>query len=125
VEIRYPDQIIICEKDTSGGWMMAKPVSAKVKKWKVSSLFSDLSGLRAKKFLLPTKRLSRYGLKSPQEETILHEEGKELVWVQLGKKVGDLVYLRDKLRGKFFMVEAKSAERLKLKPEDIKERVSK
>jgi len=124
-EIRYPDQIIICEKDTSGEWMMTKPVSTKAKKWKIFGLFSNLTGLRAEKFPPTTKHLSKYGLKSPQEEIILYQGGKELVWVQVGRKKDGLVYLRDKLEGKFFMVKERDAERLKLKPGDIKEKPAK
>jgi len=121
VKIRYGEQLITCQKDTSGGWTMSEPDSAQVKKWKISGLFSNLSGLRAKKFPPPTKRLAKYGLKSPQGEIILYQGGKELCWVQWGKKVDDLVYLRNKLEDKFFMVKQADAERLKLKPEDMKE----
>ena len=125
VKIRYGEELIACQKDTSGGWMMTEPDSAQVKKWKISGLFSNLSGLRAKKFPPPTRRLAKYGLKSPEGEIILYQGGKELCWIQLGKRKGDLIYLRDKLKGKFFMVDAKNAERLKLKPEDIREKASK
>jgi len=124
-KIRYPDQIIICEKDTNGEWMMTKRDSTKVKKWKISGLFSNLTGLRAEKFPPTTKHLSKYGLKSPQEEIILYQGGKELVWVQVGRKKDGLVYLRDKLEGKFFMVKERDAERLKLNPGDIKEKPAK
>lgn len=122
VEIRYPAELIICDKDTSGEWMMVEPDSTKAKKWKISSLFSNLSGLRTERFPSLVKELSRYGLKSPQEEIILYEGGKELVWIQLGKKKDDLVYLKDKLGGKMFMVKEKDADRLRLRPEDIEEK---
>jgi hypothetical protein len=69
--------LFICVKDTSDDWAVESPEKGKAKSWKITGMFSDLSGLEAVSFIGKTSSgLSRYGLDQPVREIVL-KDGKD------------------------------------------------
>ncbi|KPL19737.1 MAG: hypothetical protein AMJ92_02035 [candidate division Zixibacteria bacterium SM23_81] len=96
LELRSLDQTIICTKDTSGQWQMVAPESSAAKTWKVESILSSLSSIKAESFVEEDPRdLARYGLSKPRFEAILKSQGSDLAALRIGKDEREQVYACD------------------------------
>jgi hypothetical protein len=80
----------ICVKDTSDEWAVESPEKGKAKSWKITGMFSDLSGLEAAAFIGKTSSgLSRYGLDRPVREIDLKDgKGATVAGVAFGAADG-------------------------------------
>ena len=90
----------ICFKDTSDDWMVESPEKGRAKSWKITGMFSDLSGLEAATFVGKfSSGLSRYGLDRPVREVDLRDGKNEIVAsIAFGSASGkDEVYVLNKL----------------------------
>ena len=81
----------VCQRDTSDAWIIKEPEERKAKDWKISSLFSNVTNLKATKFIMENvSGLSQYGFSDPQAELIFkNENGSIIVNVQLGSLTGE------------------------------------
>ena len=61
LELLSLDQTLICKKDTSGQWLMVAPESSAAKTWKVESILSSLSGLKAESFVEDKRGVGHVG----------------------------------------------------------------
>ncbi|NOY77568.1 MAG: DUF4340 domain-containing protein [Calditrichaeota bacterium] len=123
IELIYPDSTIICQKDTSGNWMITFPDSAKTKSWKMSSLLSSLKNLKAKEFPGEGKRLfARTGLKKPQLIVRLYDkDGKFVESLLIGKTYDSKkTYVTTKEKKEVFGVSTNDLKNIKVRLEDIK-----
>ncbi len=120
LELIYPDTTILCVKDTSGSWQLNQPVERKAKDWKISGMLWDIKGLKAQQFVTEKPgRLSKYGLDKPQIIARLWKDENPVVELLLGKKKGDLVYVKTKQSPTVFLVKDNIVKDLSVKVEDI------
>jgi hypothetical protein len=93
VELKSPDWTIICQKDTADQWQLVAPESSAAKNWKVASILSSLSTLKAECFVEENPQdLAKYGLSNPSLEAILKDQGRDLAVLHLGIEKGEQVY---------------------------------
>lgn len=96
VELESPDRTIVCQKDTADQWFMVAPESSAVKGWKVESILSSLSSLRAESFVEESPRnLAKYGLSSPRSEAVLRGQGDQLAALRIGAQHQEQLYACD------------------------------
>ncbi len=96
LELISLDGTIICQRDTASQWQMVAPESSAVKDWKLQSILSSLSNLRAESFVSEAPaNLSPYGLSSPRLRAVLTGNGAHLTTLLVGKDKGEQVYVCD------------------------------
>ena len=123
IELVYPDSTIICEKDTANNWKITFPDSAKAKSWKISSLLTAMTGLKAKEFLPGTKSMfARAGLKNPKLLVRLYDKDKHFVEsLSIGKNYDDQkTYVTNHKKEEVFGVASKDLNNIKVKLKDLK-----
>ena len=104
-------------------WSIEEPEKAKAKKYKVSSLLSSLSYLKAKEFADENpKDLENYGLDKPDKEiTLYNEKGEELARLLIGKADGDMYFAKGAKQKRVSKLDKKSVDRWAWKVDDVKE----
>jgi hypothetical protein len=76
IEVNQGDSLITFTKDTSGTWSMEN-VDGSLKSWKMNSLLSNLTNLKAEKFIEENVRSTRkYGMQSPVRTVRIYSKGK-------------------------------------------------
>ncbi len=123
IELVYPDSTIICEKDTANSWKITFPDSAKAKSWKISTLLSSLTNLKAKEFLPGTKRMfARAGLNKPKLLVRLYDKDKHFVEaLTIGKKYDDKkTYVTNHKKEEVYGVASKDLDNIRVKLKDLK-----
>jgi hypothetical protein len=124
-EIRSKDgQLFACRKDTSSNWFVESPKKGKAKSWKVTGIFSSLSGLEAKAFIGKLSgRLSKYGLDNPSHEVILKDEKHDtLAHVLFGNRSGkEDVYVMNRKTGWVYKIKDSILKDLAPNLEDVLE----
>ncbi len=123
IELIYPDSTIICDKDTADNWNITFPDSAKAKSWKVSTLLSTLTNLKAKEFLPGTKSMfARSGLKNPRLLVRLYDKDKHFVEeLSIGKEYDDhKTYVTNHKKEEVVGVASKDLKNIRVKLKDLK-----
>ncbi len=125
IELHLPDTTYICEKDTANNWQIVEPVRGKAKNWKVSSLASNVSGLKMQKMVdEKPKSLKKYGLDKPLYHFICKKEGKEVANIKIGKQKGDYYYAMGNLTSVVVLVKKEDVEKFNISINDILEKTS-
>ena len=125
VQLIYPDSTLVCIKDTSGNWLLNQPVERRAKNWKIRGMLWDIKGLKAQQFVTEEPgRLSKYGLDKPQIIARLWKDENPVVELLVGKKKGDLVYVKTEQRPTVFLVNDSIVKNLSFKWKDIVEKAS-
>jgi hypothetical protein len=106
VELKSPDRTIICQKDTADQWQVVAPEPSAAKNWKVASILSSLSTLKAESFVEENPRaVAKYGLSNPRYEVILRAQGNDLAALRIGDQKGSKVYACDQTSAPVFLVD--------------------
>jgi hypothetical protein len=125
-EIRTPGATTLAAvKDTSGDWRVDSPKKGTAKSWKLSGLWSDLSGLEAKTFIgKRTSGLSAYGLDRPATEVLVrNEKGDTLAFVAFGSRAGkDAVFAWNRKTGWVYTVKSEILKTLAPNIDDLLEK---
>ncbi len=120
IELDYARQTIICEKDTANNWLVVAPDSGAAKSYKITSLLSDLSSLKAEEFVNDNPAsLEMYGLAKPQLTCKIYQKGILYKQVLVGKEKGTQVYAMTADSKSVYLVNKDNTEKLKPKLEDI------
>jgi hypothetical protein len=105
MELTSPEKTIICQKDTANQWHIVAPEPSAAKSWKVASILSTLSTLKAESFVEENPQdLAKYGLSKPRFEAILKDQGQDLAVLRLGAEKGEQVYACDDTRAPVSLV---------------------
>jgi len=124
IALVYRDSSLVCEKDTAGVWWIVEPKRAKAKSWRVSSILTNLSTLKAKEFVSERpKSLARYGLSNPQITVeIFDKDGQVLNKLLLGKEYGeDKLYVTSAERRAIFGVDKSALNNFKYTFDELAE----
>jgi hypothetical protein len=93
LELKYAQNSILCQKDTTGQWQMAVPESAAVDGWEIDNILSALTSLEADSFADEHPLdLSAYGLSTPFLQARISRGEEELARLLIGKSKGQQVY---------------------------------
>lgn len=123
LELQLPDTTFVCEKDSAGDWHVLQPVKGKAKNWKISSITSSASTLRAQKIVEEEpKLLKKYGLDEPQIQIICKKAGEEVANIKIGGKVGDQYYAQGSTSPAVVLIDADDVNSFKVTLEDLLEK---
>jgi len=105
-------------------WALTSPRAAPAQRWKMSSLLSTLSALRATRFADESgKSAGERGLASPSRTvTLLGADGKSLGRLEVGKEEGDKVYVRSSTGPRIYEVEKARLADLPRSADDLEEK---
>lgn len=123
LEFSYPDHRIICQKDTAGTWTIVEPEKQPAKSWKVNSLLSIVSNLKAESFVDDSpKSLVPYGLDQPRVRIVAKSgSGKILGGVLLGKTKDSKLYAKGLDKKPVVLVKADDVKDLMVTLSDVAE----
>jgi len=122
-ELEFSGQNIVCNKDTSGTWMINQPEPRKAKSWEIASITRKASQLEVVKFVDDNpSSLAKYGLAKPQAHARFYKDDALLLDVMLGKHVGDNVYAKLADKPSVYLVEQQVLETLTPKLDDLSEK---
>lgn len=121
-ELEFSGQTIVCNKDTSGTWMILKPESRKAKSWKISSITREAAELEVVEFVddAPSS-LDSYGLSAPHVRAKFFVNDVLQLDVSLGKVKEDNVYAKAAGSESVYLVEKQVLETWTPTLEDIAE----
>jgi len=120
LNLLYNDTLMTMEKDTSGTWHLSS--GEKLKSWKINSLLSSLSSLKADKFVEENPPyLMPYGLVNPEGQIELYAGDDPLAKLEIGKKKKDMVYARNPRSKQVVSIKESKVKDLFPKKEDIVE----
>ncbi len=121
VEITVGDSLYVCVKDTSNDWSLVAPKQGGTKSWKISSILTDASTLKAEAFAddTPTS-LKSYGLEPPRVKINFYRQSQLLAQVLYGKNKDDkLVYCKTGDEKAVALVKKESFDKANIKLNDI------
>jgi len=123
LELSYADHQIVCQKDTAGNWTIIEPEKRRAKSWKVTSLLSTITNLKAANFVADSpKSLGAYGLDAPRVRIVGKDRGgKTLGGILLGRTKDGKVYAKGLDRKPVVQVKADEVKDLTVTLEDIAE----
>ena len=92
-ELEFSGQTIVCNKDTSGTWMVLEPEPRTAKSWKMSSITREAAQLEVVEFVDDDPAsLAQYGLENPQARAKFYVNDVLELDVKLGDEKGENVY---------------------------------
>ncbi|RMF61269.1 MAG: DUF4340 domain-containing protein [Calditrichaeota bacterium] len=122
LELHLPDSTFVCEKDTTGDWILIEPVRGKAKSWKVSSVAGSASSLRMTKVVDEhPANLKKYGLEEPKYHIICKKEGETLADIRIGKAENDHYYAVGNLSPAVVLVKKEDVEKFNISLKDLLE----
>ncbi|NMB74050.1 MAG: DUF4340 domain-containing protein [Myxococcales bacterium] len=107
---------------TQDNWVILSPMSAPARLYKVTSLLSTLSSLKASRFAGPKEgaNLAEFGLDKPERTiTLLDREDKEIGVLQVGKSTGEGTFVLGTSRPQVCVVDSKKLESLPKSAADL------
>jgi uncharacterized protein DUF4340 len=121
VRVRAGGQTTVLERKGDDDWRMVEPSKASANGNKVTDLLYTLRGLRWKDVVAPDGHDGgRYGTEAPTLEIALFRgDGGEIATVLVGKREGDLTYVRTKAQPAIYSVESRVLPTPKV-PDDFK-----
>ncbi len=124
-ELHIPDSTFICQKDSSGDWILQEPVRGKAKSWKVSSLAGSAGSLRMVKIIEEhPKNLKKYGLEEPKYHIICKKEGETLADIKIGKAKDDKYYAVGSLSPAVVLIKQEDVDKFNISLKDLLEESS-
>lgn len=121
IELKRDGKLISCEK-AADGWKITKPAQYKADKAEIDSLLSELSLLKAEKFVSENAtNLSQYGMDKSQLEVSLYEGANSKTFI-VGKKSGESFYGILKGSDAIFLISADEFNRINKDLGDIRDK---
>jgi hypothetical protein len=123
VRLQAGGQTAVLERKSDTEWRMLEPTKGSAAGGKVDDLLYTLRALRWKEIVAPdaAKDPARFGLDAPTMEVALFRgDGGELLTVQVGKRDGDVAYLRLKGQPTVYGVEGRVLGPTPKVPDDFK-----
>ena len=127
IEIVYSDRPhFFCQQGAENEWTILQPDSLKAKNWRISSLISDLIGMKAADFPVDqSPSLARYGFESPKIEVMLkNEENNVIAHLRIGNSSGeDDVFVMNRSSGRIYTTDGSIVDDLRFELEDMAENI--
>jgi hypothetical protein len=122
VRVQAGGQAIVLERKGDTEWRVLEPAKGAANGQKVDDLVYMLRGLRWKDVVAPEgQEPARYGLDAPSLEVALFRgDGAEIATVQIGKREGELAYVRTKAQPAVYSVESRTLGPAPKVPDDFK-----
>jgi uncharacterized protein DUF4340 len=121
VRVQAGGQTVVLERKGETEWRMVEPTKGNASP-KVDDLLYTLRALRWKEIVAPEgQEPARFGLDAPtMEVTLLRADGGEIASVQVGKREGDVAYVRTKGQPAVYSVEGRALGPAPKVPDDFK-----
>jgi hypothetical protein len=122
VRVQAGGQTVVLERKGDTEWRMLEPTKGGASGQKVDDLLYTLRALRWKDIVAPQgAEPARWGLDAPTLEVALFRgDGGEIATVQVGKREGDLAYIRTKAEPAVYSVEDRALGPAPKVPDDFK-----
>ncbi|HET7340012.1 MAG TPA: DUF4340 domain-containing protein, partial [Methylomirabilota bacterium] len=122
VRVRAGGQTVVLERKGDTGWRMLEPVKGAANAGKVDDLLYTLRGLRWKDVVAPDGQdAARYGVDTPTLEVAMFRgDGGEIGTVVVGKREGDLAYVRTRAAPTIYSLESRALGPAPKLPDDFK-----
>jgi hypothetical protein len=122
VRVQAGGQTAVLERKGEDDWRMVEPSKSGANAGKVNDLLYALRGLRWKDIVAPAGQdPARFGMDAPTLEVALFRgDGGEIATVQIGKREGDLAYVRTKAQPAIYSVEGRLLGPPPKVPDDFK-----
>ena len=122
VRVQAGGQTAVLERKGEDDWRMVEPSKSGANAGKVNDLLYALRGLRWKDIVAPAGQdPARFGLDAPTLEVALFRgDGGEIATVQIGKREGDLAYVRTKAQPAIYSVDSRLLGPPPKVPDDFK-----
>ena len=122
VRVSAGGQTAVLERKGEDDWRMVEPAKGGANGSKVNDLLYALRGLRWKDIVAPEgKEAARWGVDAPTMEIALFRgDGGEIATVLVGKREGDLTYVRTKAQPAVYSVESRLLGPTPKVPDDFK-----
>jgi Domain of unknown function (DUF4340) len=122
IRLQAGGQTMVLERKNETEWRVLEPAKGAANTQKVDDLLYALRGLRFKDVVAPDgQEPARYGLDAPSLEVALFRgDGGEIATVQVGKREGDLAYVRTKGQPAVYSVESRTLGPAPKVPDDFK-----
>jgi hypothetical protein len=122
VRVQAGGQAMVLERSGDTEWRVIEPAKGPANGSKVDDLLYTLRALRWKDVVAPEGQESgRYGMDSPSLEVALFRgDGGEIATIQVGKREGDLAYVRTKAQPAVYSVESRTLGPAPKVPDDFK-----
>jgi hypothetical protein len=123
VRVQAGGQAMVLERRGDTDWRVVEPAKGSANAQKVEDLLYTLRGLRWKDIVAPDgQEPARYGLDAPSLEVALFRgDGGEVATVQVGKREGDLAFVRTKSQPAVYSIESRTLGPAPKVPDDFKE----
>jgi hypothetical protein len=123
VRVQAGGQAMVLERKGDTDWRVMEPAKGSANAQKVEDLLYTLRGLRWKEIVAPEgQEPARYGLDAPSLEVALFRgDGGEVATVQVGKREGDLAFVRTKSQPAVYSIESRTLGPAPKVPDDFKE----
>jgi hypothetical protein len=122
VRVQAGGQALVLERKGDTEWRVLEPAKGAANAQKVDDLVYMLRGLRWKDVVAPEgQEPARYGLDAPSLEVALFRgDGGEIATIQIGKREGELAYVRTKAQPAIYSVESRTLGPAPKVPDDFK-----
>jgi hypothetical protein len=122
VRVQAGGQTMVLERKSETEWRVLEPTKGAANTSKVDDLLYTLRSLRWKDAVAPEgQEPARYGLDAPSMEVSLFKgDGGEIATVQVGKRDGELAYVRTKGQPAIYSIEGRTLGPVPKVPDDFK-----
>ncbi len=122
VRLQAGGQTMVLERAGDTAWRTVEPAKGSANSQKVEDLLYTLRSLRWKEVVAPDgQEASRYGLDAPSLEVgLFRGDGGEIASVQVGKREGEVAYVRAKSQPTVYSVESRALGPAPKVPDDFK-----
>jgi hypothetical protein len=122
VRVQAGGQAMVLERSGDTEWRVVEPAKGAANGSKVDDLLYTLRALRWKDIVAAEgQEPARYGMDSPSLEVALFRgDGGEIATIQVGKREGDLAYVRTKAQPTVYSVETRTLGPAPKVPEDFR-----
>jgi hypothetical protein len=122
VRVQAGGQAMVLERSGDTDWRVIEPAKGSANGSKVDDLLYTLRALRWKDIVAPEGQdPTRYGMDSPSLEVALFRgDGGEIATIQVGKREGDLAYVRTKAQPAVYSVESRTLGPAPKVPDDFR-----
>ena len=122
VRLQAGGQAMVLERSGDTEWRVLEPAKGAANGSKVDDLLYTLRALRWKDIVAPEgQEPARYGMDTPALEVALFRgDGGEIATIQVGKREGDLAYVRTRAQPAIYSVEGRALGPVPKVPDDFK-----
>ena len=123
MRVQAGGQTVVLERKSDTEWRMLEPTKGNAAGSKVDDLLYTLRALRWKEIVAAdgAKEPARFGLDAPTLEIgLFRGDGAEIVTVQVGKRDGEIAYVRTKGQPAVYSVEGRALGPAPKVPDDFK-----